>query len=463
MAEEKNKESSLIEELTEALGADSVLTGDDVSDRAEGVWSAKPMQAKALLRPRSTEEVSAALAICNRHRQSVIAHGGLSGLVKSQQTTEDDVALSLERMNKIEAINVADRTAEVQAGVVLQTLQEAAEKQDLFYPLDLGGRGSCTIGGNIATNAGGNRVIRYGMTRDMVLGLEVVLADGTVVSSMNHMIKNNTGYDLKHLFIGSEGTLGIVTRAVLRLRERPLEQATVLVAIDAFDKMGRFLKYIDAATGGALSAYEAMWNNFYTLVTTEPSTNRPPLPQDYPHYVLVEAIGVKSDTLENILSDAFEQELIVDAVVAQSETQRLQLWALRDDVMQMGRLGPAFTFDVSLRISCMEEYVAEVNRRLEAEYDNVHNITLGHMGDGNLHFAVAVGEGGPEHRLRVEACVYEPLAEINGSVSAEHGVGLEKKPWLHIARSDEEISLMRMMKRSFDPHGILNPGKIFDA
>ncbi len=453
----------LVTELTEALGADSVLTGDDVHNRSAGVWRSDTIKAKALLRPRTTEEVSIALEICNRHGQAVVAHGGLTGLVESAITGPDDVALSLERMNAIEEISVTDRTAIVQSGVVLQTLQEAVDEQGLMYPLDLGGRGSCTIGGNISTNAGGNRVIRYGMTRDMVLGLEAVLADGTIVSSMNQMIKNNAGYDLKQLFIGTEGSLGIVTRAVVRLRERPATQATLLVAIDAFEKLSQFLKVMDAATSGALSAFEVMWNNFYTLVTTPPAKSQPPLSHDYPYYVLVEAMGADDAVVEAALADAYERELIADAVITQSEAQRLQLWGMRDDVEQCFRYAPNFTFDVSLRVSCMQDYVDEVNRRLASHYEDVHNFTFGHMGDGNLHFVVSVGAGGPEHRRCVEACVYEPLRDIAGSVSAEHGVGLEKKAYLDVSRTAAEIDLMRTVKRALDPKGILNPGKILDV
>ena len=452
----------LVTELTEALGADSVLTGDDVHNRSAGVWRSDTIKAKALLRPRTTEEVSVALEICNRHGQAVVAHGGLTGLVESAITGPDDVALSLERMNAIEEISVTDRTAIVQSGVVLQTLQEAVDEQGLMYPLDLGGRGSCTIGGNISTNAGGNRVIRYGMTRDMVLGLEAVLADGTIVSSMNQMIKNNAGYDLKQLFIGTEGSLGIVTRAVVRLREKPATQATLLVAIDAFEKLSQFLKVMDAATSGALSAFEVMWNNFYTLVTTPPAKSQPPLSHDYPYYVLVEAMGADDAVVEAALADAYERGLIADAVITQSEAQRLQLWGMRDDVEQCFRYAPNFTFDVSLRVSCMQDYVDEVNRRLTSHYEDVHNFTFGHMGDGNLHFVVSVGAGGPEHRRCVEACVYEPLRDIAGSVSAEHGVGLEKKAYLDVSRTAAEIDLMRTVKRALDPKGILNPGKILD-
>ena len=435
--------------------------------RAAGIWRKDSIRAKALLRPRDTAAVSKALAVCHAHGQSVIAHGGLTGLVGSALTQPDDVVISLERMNRIEEINGVDRTMTVQAGAVLQNVQEQADAAGLMYPLDLGGRGSATIGGNISTNAGGNRVIRYGMTRDMVLGLEAVLADGTIVSSMNQMIKNNAGYDLKQLFIGSEGTLGIVTRAVLRLREKPRSQETLFVALDDFGKLARFLKTMDAALGGTLSAFEVMWNNFYRLVTTAPAKGQPPLSQDYPFYVLVEAMGGDPDQdhqrIETALGVAYEEGLIADAVVAQSDAQRRQIWALRDDVEQTFRYAPSFTFDVSMRVSKMEAYVDEVNRRIAQHYPQFHNFTFGHMGDGNLHFVVSVGEGGAHAREIVERSVYEPLAEIAGSVSAEHGVGLEKKPYLEICRSPIEVAVMRALKQTLDPKRILNPGKIFDA
>jgi FAD/FMN-containing dehydrogenase len=455
--------TDVVAELLEALGEDCLITGEAVAERQSGIWRSDPIKARAIVRPRNTEQVSRALAICHAHGQPVVAHGGLTGLVESAITTPDDVAISLERLNQIEEINPVDRTMIVQSGVVLQTLQEAADEHGLMFPLDLGGRGSCTIGGNISTNAGGNRVIRYGMTRDMVLGLEAVLADGTVVSSMNRMIKNNAGYDLKQLFIGTEGSLGIVTRAVLRLREKPADQATLFVAVDEFGKLQKFLKHMDAELGGCLSAFEVMWNNFYRLVTTEPATNQPPIAQDYPFYVLVEAMGADEARTESALAEAYEQGLIVDAVIAQSEAQRQQLWAMRDDVAQTFRYAPTYAFDVSLRVSCMEDYLKQVNERLEAGWDDVHNFTFGHMGDGNLHLVISVGEGGRETRARVEACVYEPLESIAGSVSAEHGVGLEKKPYLGISRSETEIALMRTIKKALDPKGILNPGKIFDA
>jgi len=320
----------------------------------------------------------------------------------------------------------------------------------------------------LSTNAGGNRVVRYGMARDMVLGLEVVLADGTVLSSMNHMIKNNAGFDLKQLFIGTEGSLGIITRAVLRLREAPAKRATMFVGVESFDKLGKFLKQFDAATGGTLSAFEVMWSNFYSLVTTPPAQQQPPLAQNLPYYVLVETIGSDTATAEAGLAEALEQELITDAVLAQSEAQRQNLWAMRDDVEQCLRFGAAYIFDVSLRLSCMEAYVSEVNDRLNKAFPNseVRNFIFGHLGDGNLHFVVSVGTDEEETeavREGVERCVYEPLAAIEGSISGEHGIGLEKKPWLEISRTPVEVALMQQLKLSLDPKSLLNRGKIFDV
>lgn len=451
----------VVQALREAVGDDCLLLGEDVTGRGAGIWRSDNIQAQILVRPRTTAQVSAALKVCHEHRQSVVTHGGLTGLVESALTTPADVVLSTERMNQIEDISPLERTMTVQSGVVLQVVQETAQEHGLMFPLDLGGRGSCTIGGNISTNAGGNRVIRYGMMRDMVLGLEAVLMDGTVISSMNRMIKNNAGYDLKQLFIGTEGTLGVVTRAVLRCREEVTTQPTALVGVPDFPALMQFLKFIDRGLGGYLSAFEVMWQDYYRLVTTAPAENAAPLAPDYPYYVLVEAMGAGQEALEALLHEALTQGLVSDAVVATSEAQRMQIWALRDDVEQTFQFAPVFLFDVSLRISCMEDYVREVDHALRAVFPDAKNFTLGHMGDGNLHFAISVGAGDDAARRKVEACVYEPLQAIGGSVSAEHGIGLEKKPYLSLCRSADEIALMQRLKAALDPHGLLNPGKVF--
>ena len=276
----------------------------------------------------------------------------------------DQVIVSLERMRAIEEIDPRQRTATVQAGVTLQALQEAVEEHQLMFPLDLGARGTATLGGNAATNAGGNRVIRYGMMRDMVLGLEAVLADGTVVSSMNHLIKNNAGYDLKQMFIGSEGTLGVITRLVLRLREQPVTRNMAFVGLDNFDHVAGFLRHMDRSLGGTLSAFEAMWRDFYCLVTSPPAKGKPPIAQDYPFYVLVESQGADSELdtqrFNNAMEAAYESGLIVDAAISQSETDCHHFWALRDDVEQTLHGGVPVIFDISLPIAEMDNYTANL-------------------------------------------------------------------------------------------------------
>ena len=456
----------MIEALRAIVGNTNVLDAVEVSKRSAGVWRPDSLKAAALVRPKTTEEVSQVMLWCHAHDVSVVTQGGLTGLVHGSDAAADQVILSLERMRDIEDINPRQRTATVQAGVMLQSLQEAADAHDLNFPLDLGARGSATIGGNAATNAGGNRVIRYGMTRDMVLGLEVVLADGTILSSLNHLIKNNAGYDLKQLFIGSEGTLGIITRLVLRLREKPLSQNMAVVAVPNFAAMGKLLKHMDRSLGGTLSAFEAMWQSFYRLVTTAPAKGKPPISQDYPYYVLIESLGAEreSDTarFNAALEAAMEQNLIVDAAISQSDADCHAFWALRDDVGQSMQGGLPVVFDISLPIDEMERYTENLTATLAAQIGEHKLWIFGHLGDGNLHVVVQVA---PQNYLamrpKIEALVYQPLAAFRGSVSAEHGIGLEKKPYLSISRSETEIAIMRSIKSALDLKAILNPGKIF--
>lgn len=458
--------SALIDQLKELLGPHGYLEGADAEAKSQSGWSHLGTP-PVVLRPASTEEVSKVLRLCHDAGQPVVAWGGLTGLVESANVGHGELALSLERMHEIEEVDEIAGTATVQAGAILQNVQEEIEKHHLILPLDLGARGSATIGGNIATNAGGNRVIRYGMMRDMVLGLEVVLADGTVLSSLGKMIKDNAGYDLKQLFIGSEGTLGVVTRAVVRLRRKPDSQDTAFIAVDAFSKLPKLLDHMDRKLAGTLSAFECLWNDFYCLLTTEPASHTPPLPQDQPYYVLIEAMGAHQDQdterFERALEEAFEKDLIVDAVLAKNQAERDRMWAIRDDVGQVAQNWPIFTFDVSLPVHDMEAYVAETKDSLTRTYPDHTAMIFGHLGDGNLHVIVGVGDDSLEARRGVEACVYEPLRSRGGSVSAEHGVGLEKRPYLQFTRTPEEIATMRTIKQALDPRGILNPGKIFDT
>jgi FAD/FMN-containing dehydrogenase len=456
----------LLRELTEILGPDGVLTGDEVRARAVGWFDHSPCQALAILRPASTGEVSQALAACHAAGQPVVVMGGLTGLVRGCVAGPGEIGLSLERMRRIESVDAVNRTMTLEAGVPLEVVQQEVEKQGLLYPVDFGARGSAQIGATVATNAGGNSVIRYGMTRDSVLGLEAVLADGTVISSMNRMIKNNAAYDLKQLFIGSEGTLGVVTRLVLRLREAPRSVQTAMVGCARFSDVTQLLKHMDGALGGGLSAFEVMWSEFYRLVTTPPAKGTPPIGQEYPYCVLIEASGgdaVRDQArFEEALAEAIESGIVADAVISSSEAQRESLWALRDDVEAIFRCGMPVAFDISLPVTQMEDYVGEVLGRLEREWPGYRRFVFGHLGDGNLH-VIAAGPYSKEAKAGIERCVYEPLAARGGSVSAEHGIGLEKQPWLGLSRSEAELELMRRLKAALDPRGILNPGRVLPA
>jgi len=458
----------VVEALRALIGEHGVLAAADVATRSAGAFRADNLQARALARPATIDEVSAVLRWCHAQRVPVVIQGGLTGLVRGADAAPAEVIVSLERLRAIEAIDPQQRTATVQAGVTLQALQEAVDAHGLAYPLDLGARGSATLGGTVATNAGGNRVLRHGMTRDMVLGLEAVLADGTIVSSLHPLIKNNTGYDIKHLFIGSEGTLGVITRLVLRLREKPLASHTALVAANGFDDVARLLRHMDRTLGGALSSFEVMWQSFYRLVTTPPAKGQPPLGRDYPFYVLIESQGshreLDARRFEAALESAMEEGLVADAAIAQSDADALAFWALRDDVEQVLRHGMPMGFDVSLPIAAMDGYVRHVEQALPQAAVPHWLYVFGHLGDGNLHVVVTVPPADYERvKPAIEALVYPALRACGGSVSAEHGIGLEKKRWLPISRSLQEIALMRAIKRTLDPAGILNRGKLFDA
>jgi len=452
----------LLESLRALVGEVGVLDAPTLAKRSAGAMRADALQALALVRPANTAEVSAVLRLCHERHLGVVTQGGLTGLVHGADAGPEQIILSLERMRSIEAIDAVQRTATVQAGVTVQALQEAVQAQDLAFPLDLGSRGSATLGGTAATNAGGNRVLRFGMTRDMVLGLEVVLADGSVVSSLNHLIKNNAGYDW---FIGSEGTLGVITRLVLRLRERPRSHDVALVALPSFDAVAQLLKHMDRSLGGQLSAFEVMWPSFYQLVTTPPAQGRPPLAPGQAFYALVESQGASieadAERFAAALQVAMDEGLVVDATVAQSGGERQALWALRDDVAQVMVGGVPMGFDISLPIGEMERYTRELAEALQREIGAHQLWIFGHLGDGNLHIVVQVGAEQATHlRPRIEALVYAPLAGFGGSVSAEHGIGLEKKAWLAISRSEPEIALMRRIKAALDPQHRLNPAKV---
>ena len=460
--------ASLLETISALLGPDGVLTGAAVRERATSWIDPAPLRALAIVRPRTTAEVAAVLRLCNDAGQPVVVHGGGTNLVHATAVTPHDLVLSLERMTAVSSIDVTNRTISVQAGAPLQRVQEVAAAHDLFFPLDLAARGSATIGGCIAMNAGGVRVLRYGMARELVLGLEAVCADGTVLASMNAMLKNNAGYDLKQLFIGSEGTLGVVTQAVLRLFPTPQTRSTALLGVRTFAQVTALLPLLARELGGALTSFEVMWNAYYRLTTTPPAPTSAPLAQGFAYYVLVEAMGgseqLDAQRFEAALGHAADADLFEDAVVARSAQQRADLWSVREDSEQIERqFEPTFGFDVSLPIGAMEAYVESIQTAMVQQFGAAMRCWVyGHLGDGNLHINVWSSQLQAADAARVAAIVYAPLAASHGSISAEHGVGLEKKAFLGLCRTREEIDAMRRLKRAFDPRNILNPGKIFD-
>jgi len=456
-------QASLKSDLCALVGEQGLLEGAAVRERASVLWHGR-VDAELLVRPRTTEQVSAVLRLCHARGQPVVTHGGLTGLVNGADANAGDLVLSLEAMNAIERVDVPGRCLRAQAGTQLGRVQRAAEDHDMVFPLDLGARDSATVGGNIATNAGGLRVLRYGMMRNLVLGLEAVLADGTVLTSLNRMLKNNAGYDLKQLFIGSEGTLGVVTRAELRLVSRTRSQETMLAALPSFDALVELLGRLDGGLGGQLAAFEALWGNYYDYNTAPPATNVAPLARGAPFYAIAETLGGDPEhdraRLETVLGEALDDGILRDVTLANSETERRAIWAIREDVWQVKHIAPLLTFDVSLPIENMREYAREVCESVQSFAGENRAFVFGHMADGNLHLVIAAGDDA-KTRATVEGLVYRPLAAIGGSVSAEHGIGLEKRDYLPLSRTAAEIATMRLLKQALDPKGILNPGKVF--
>jgi FAD/FMN-containing dehydrogenase len=409
--------------------------------------------------PVSTAEVSQVLALCHRRGQPVIPQGGLTGLAGAALPEQPGVvALSLDRMRAIEEIDADSQVMTVQAGAVLQAVQEAADAAGLLFPLDLGGRGSAQVGGLVSTNAGGNRVLRWGMMRDLVLGLEAVLPDGTVVSSLNKMLKNNTGYDLKQLFIGSEGTLGVVTRANLKLFPKPASSPTALCGLASYEAVMALLRRARRTLGPILSAFEVMWSGFYELAADE--YGRRPLAGPHAFYVLLDALGSSPEAdealFEGLVAAAIEAGEVEDAVIAQSSREIAELWRMRDLPGEMPRiLGPQIPFDVAAPTASLGAYAEAVARRLHAELPAVTAHYFGHVADSNLHVMTTTED--PE---AIKAIVYETVRDFGGSVSAEHGIGMEKRAYLAYSRTPAELALMAALKRALDPENILNPGKV---
>lgn len=453
--------------FSHCLKEEQILEKEALSNRYHHIWHMdQSLKAFCVLLPENTKQVSDIIKVCDREELPVVVHGGLTNLVGSTETTGNEVVISTERLNKIEEIDTASRTITVQAGVILEHIHDAVLEKELLFPLNFGARGSAQIGGVISTNAGGLRVLKYGMARQLVLGLEAVTANGTVISSMKKIIKDNSAYDLKQLFIGSEGTLGIITRAILKLEEAPKSRNAAFIAFNEYSSVVTFLKFMDSNLAGKLSGFELIWKNSYKQMTSVSDAVKPPLPYDYKYYVLIEALGSHqiNDQAEfqNLLENALENEMILDAVMAQSPSDVAWFFRIREDVNNLVDLMQHDQhFDISLPIALIGSYIAARYESL-ALIKGVEQIyAFGHVADGNIHFMIGKSNLSEGLKKEIDYCIYDGLKAIGGSVSAEHGIGTHKKAYLELCRTPEEIALMRSLKSCMDPKGLLNPGKIF--
>lgn len=460
-----------IEQLREIVGSAYIVT--ESKDLAvigcdwTKVFKIDPLCA---VLPASTAEVAEVVTYCHKHKIPVVPSGGRTGLAGGAAATNREVVISLTRMSRIEYVDATGMTICCEAGVTTQALQEAAKNVGLFFALDLAAKGSSQIGGNISTNAGGLKLIRYGGTREQVLGIEVVLPNGEVLDMMSSLRKNNTGYDLKQLFIGAEGTLGIVTRAVLRLMPQPRNLQLACMGVKDFAKIPAIMTLCNTE-GAQITAFEFFTDVAHEIVLKHTPGARTPFDQRMPYYVILEVEegpgGAK--IMEALLETAFAQDLVVDAVIAQNSTQFRDLWNLRENITEsISAHGQARKNDICLPIDKLAPFIAELNEVLATAPKELDLVLFGHIGDGNLHLnyvgAKSIAKDTFQALAReVEERVFAKLPKYRGSVSAEHGIGLLKKADLGLSRNRNELNLMVAIKNILDPHTLMNPGKIFDV
>lgn len=451
--------NALRAELLSILGTGGLFEPQDFETRSCDPFRHVAINSPFLVRPSDTAQLSAVVKAAVAHGFRVVTHGGRTGVAGGAFTRPDAIVVSLERMNRIEEICEVNQLAVVQAGVPIQMLHEAAEAKGLFYAVDLGSKGSATMGGTIATNAGGNHVLRWGMTRANLLGVEGVLADGTIVSSMNRLVKNNSGYDLKQLFVGTEGTIGIVTRAVVRLVPLPTTQSVAFVAVDSMDKVLGLLNL--ARSMPALSAFEVMWRDYYEMVANSNSGRRPIEP-GHEYHVLIESMGYDPEAddraFERFIEKASDEGLIADGVIAASEKQRRELWHVREgSEIFVREFGTMVSFDISAELNSIEQMVEEAYAALRARFPQVRGGTFGHLGDNNIHLGITIGEETIARTHEIEEIVFDVLARYHGAITAEHGIGTLKRDFLLKYKSEGEIAAMRRLRDAFDPDRRLNP------
>jgi len=443
---------------------------DDPSEIAPHLqeWRGKYQgKSSLLMKPDSTETVAKILAICNETRTAVVPQGGNTGLVGGQIPFGNEIILSLSRMKRIRDVDAPGMNMIAEAGTTLAAVQDAAAKAGRLFPLSIASEGSATIGGNVSTNAGGVHVLHYGNTRELVLGVEVVLADGRVLDMLRTLRKDNTGYDLKQLFIGAEGTLGIVTAVALKLFPQPAERVTALIALRDPQAAIDLLLRLQTATGGAMSAFELMPRLGLEFVLAHIPQTADPLAKPSPWYVLAEAGGGANSHLEEAMENALSSsDLITDAVIAKSDAQRAALWKLREAMSEAQKPeGGSIKHDVSVPIKDIPAFLKEGIAAVEKRVPGVRPVPFGHLGDGNIHFNFSVPQGGDNAAFlarwnEIQDTVHDIVHRYHGSISAEHGLGIMKVHEIERYKSAAELDVMRALKRTLDPNNILNPGKV---
>lgn len=465
---------TLLEQIRSFVGPAGMLTAADDFPPYANDWrkrySGRPL---AVVKPASTAELAQVVGACAQARTAIVPQGGNTGLcgAATPDASGSQIILALSRMNRVRAIDPLNNTITVEAGCVLSRLQSAAEEAGRLFPLSLAAEGSCQIGGNISTNAGGTAVLRYGNARELVLGLEVVLASGEIWDGLRGLRKDNTGYDLKQLFIGAEGTLGVITAAVLKLFPRPKSHATAVAAVQSPDKALALLDRVQGAAGERLTGFELFSDFCLSLVLKHFRDTLAPFRRRFPFYVLVELSdtqpGEGVGTLaENVLGSALEEGIILDAAFAQSETQARAFWSLREFVSEaQAREGPNIKHDVSIPISRIADFIAATDAALARAHPGIRIVTFGHLGDGNVHYNVSAPEGAEPAAFSrdpaaINLIVHDSVARFGGSISAEHGLGQLKREEILRYKSAPEMELMRSVKRALDPLGIMNPGKV---
>ena len=459
------KTTELAKPLAAIVGESHVLDQSKLQLRNPGQCE-QSQDAALLVRPTDARELSKVIKLAAENKVNAVPQGGLTGLVQATSSEADNLIISFERMNEITRVDPLQGVLVAGTGVTLADAHAAAAEVGMTLGVDIPSRESCTLGGIISTNAGGIRVIRYGMTRENVLGLTAVLPDGTIIDAANTLMKNNAGYDLKHLFIGSEGTLGMVTSAVFKLHPLPVREHTALVATNDFESLLELLKRCRQEIGSSLLSFEGLWKDFY-WGKTKAAGIRAPIEDPYPLYAIIEAgvwrSGDNANPLEETLSKALEDGLISDAVLASSESERREIWDIREDGEPLSKYGKHIqSFDVGFELGDIDAFVRELNLEMSRHWPDKPVFVFGHVGDGNLHVCLANNDEEHARRHEFEDVLYQVTARFaNSTVSAEHGIGLEKKHYLQHSRSAEQLALMARVRSALDPQLMFNPGKIF--